>query len=115
VRKGNQVLGRINFYNHAKGYGFLTVTVPPKSPAEAPSQEQFFFHYSNFKNGETPALGAFCVFGLAPGIAQGKKPQAVGIRFATSQEVALAALEVADASTHAGANAFATPRTGGVA
>jgi cold shock CspA family protein len=84
------MIGRINFYNHAKGYGFITVTVPPMSPTEAQTQEQFFFHYTNFKNGETPAIGAFVVFGLAPGIAEGKKSQAVGIRFATSQEVVLA-------------------------
>ena len=53
VRKENQVIGRINFYNHAKGYGFIAVT-SQKSPTQAPSQEQFFFHYSNFRNGETP-------------------------------------------------------------
>jgi len=81
------MIGRINFYNHAKGYGFITVTVSSKSPTEAPSQEQFFFHHSNFKNGETPAIGAYVSFGLAPGIAEGKKSQAVGIRFATSHEV----------------------------
>jgi cold shock CspA family protein len=86
VRKENQVIGRINFYNHAKGYGFIAVT-SQKSPTQAPSQEQFFFHYSNFRNGETPALGAYVAFGLAPGIAEGKKPQAVGIRFATSREI----------------------------
>ena len=85
------MIGRINFYNHAKGYGFITVT-SRKSPLEAPSQEQFFFHNSNFKNGETPAIGAYVVFGLAPGIAEGKRLQAVGMRFATSQEVGLAAL-----------------------
>ena len=85
------MIGRISFYNHAKGYGFITVT-SQKLPAEAPSQEQFFFHYSNFRNAETPALGAYVSFGLAPGIAEGKKPQAVGIRFATSPEVGFAEL-----------------------
>jgi cold shock CspA family protein len=89
VRKENQVIGRINFYNHAKGYGFITVTVPPQSPTEAPSQEQYFFHHSNFRDGATPAIGAYVSFGLAPGIAEGKKPQAVGIRFATHHEVNL--------------------------
>jgi len=98
------MLGRITFYNHAKGYGFITVT-SRKSPTEGLSQEQFFFHHSNFRNGETPAMGAFVVFGIAPGISEGKKPQAVGIRFATSQEVALAAAEIADA-VHAGASAL---------
>src|SRR5882762_8098075 len=88
MRKENQVIGRINFYNHPKGFGFIVVTVPPKSPTEAPHQEHFFFHHSNFRNGETPAIGAYVSFGLAPGIAEGKKSQAVGIRFATSQEVA---------------------------
>ena len=92
------MLGRINFYNHAKGYGFIVVTAPPKSPTEAPSQEQYFFHWSSFRNRETPAIGAYVSFGLAPGIAEGKKPQAVGIRFATSQEVS---------SVDAGANALA--------
>ena len=85
------MIGRIHFYNPGKGYGFITVS-SQKSPLEAPSQEQFFFHHSNFRNGETPALGAFVVFGLAPGIAEGKKPQAVAIRFATSVEVGLAVL-----------------------
>ncbi len=86
------MIGRINFYNQAKGYGFIAMTVPPKSPTEAPSQEEFFFHYSSFKNGEIPAIGAYVVFGLAPGIAEGKKIQAIGVRFATSREVGLAAL-----------------------
>jgi cold shock CspA family protein len=85
------VIGRISFYNHAKGYGFITVT-SQTSLTEAPSQEQFFFHYSNFRNGETPAIGAYVSFGLAPGISEGKKPQAVGIRFAASHEVPLASL-----------------------
>jgi cold shock CspA family protein len=88
VRKGNQLIGKISFYNHSKGYGFITVT-SQKSPTAARGQEQFFFHYSNFRNGETPAVGAYVSFGLAPGISEGKKPQAVGIRFATSQEVSL--------------------------
>jgi cold shock CspA family protein len=100
--EGNQVIGRINFYNHAKGYGFITVT-SRKSPTEGLSQEQFFFHYSNFQNrNETPVIGAFVVFVLAPGIAEGKKPQAVGIRFATSQEVG---------SVDAGVNALAATQT----
>jgi cold shock CspA family protein len=81
------MIGRINFYNHGKGYGFISAETTPKCPTEAPSQEQFFFHYSNFRNGETPAIGAYVVFGLAPGIAEGTKPHAVGIRFATVQEI----------------------------
>ena len=93
------MIGRINFYNHPRGYGFITVTILPKSPTEAPSQEQYFFHHSNFKNGETPAIGAYVSFGLGPGIEEGKKLQAVGIRFATSQEVD---------SVHAGLNALAS-------
>lgn len=95
------MLGRITFYNHAKGYGFVTVTMQPQSPIEAPSQSQFFFHHSNFQNGEIPVIGAFVVFSLAPGIAEGKKVQAVGIRFATVREV----------SADAGVNALAM--TGG--
>ena len=93
------MLGRISFYNHSKGYGFITVSVAPKSPTEAPSQEQFFFHHSHFRDGEIPVMGAYVVFGLAPGIAEGKKAQAVGIRFATAQEVG---------STVAGVNALAS-------
>jgi cold shock CspA family protein len=92
------VIGKIHFYNHTKGYGFIT-------PLDSPSQ-QYFFHWSNFWNRETPAIGAFVVFGLAPGISQGKKVQAVGIRFATSEEVVSAALEVAHVN-HAGVNALA--------
>ena len=96
------MLGKITFYNHGKGYGFITVT-SRKSPSEALSQEQFFFHYSNFKNGETPAIGAYVVFGLAPGITEGKKPQAVGIRFATSQEVGSADAGVSAHASKVGA------------
>ena len=107
------MIGRITFYNPSKGFGFITVT-SRKSPTEGLSQEQFFFHYSNFRNlNETPVIGAFVVFVLAPGISEGKKPQAVGIRFATSQEVALAATEIADTRIDAGANALAGPQTGG--
>jgi cold shock CspA family protein len=73
------VIGRITFYNSAKGYGFLTTF-------SSPSQE-LFFHHSHFRNGEIPAIGAYVVFGIAPGI-EGKKTQAVGIRFATAHEVA---------------------------
>ena len=88
------MIGRISFYNSTKGYGFI-VTVPKS--LEGPSQEKFFFHFTNFKDGETPAPGVYVVFGLAPGIEAGKKPQAVGIRFATEQEVGLAALAIGGA------------------
>lgn len=109
------MIGRITFYNHPKGFGFITVT-SRKSPTEGLSQEQFFFHYSNFLNrNEVPVIGAFVVFGIAPGIAEGKKPQAVGIRFATSSEVALAATEIADAGISAGVNALAAPSKEGAA
>ena len=80
------MIGRITFWNQPRGFGFITVT-ERKSPMEAPSQEQIFFHASNFKDTENPVLGAYVIFALAPGIAEGKKPQAVGIRFATSHEV----------------------------
>jgi cold shock CspA family protein len=103
VRKENQVIGRINFYNHARGYGFITVTAPPKTRTESPSQEQFFFHYSNFTSGEIPAIGAYVVFGLAPGIAEGKKTQAVGIRFAAPHEVCSIDVGVSALSSKVGA------------
>jgi len=81
------MIGCISYYNHTKGYGFVTITTH-KSPTQEPIQERFFFHHSQMRDGATPILGAFVVFGLAPGITAGKKPQAVGIRFATTQEIA---------------------------
>ena len=91
------MLGKIHFYNHTKGYGFIT-------PLDSPSQ-QYFFHWSHMRHRETPAIGAFVVFGLAPGVSEGKKVQAVGVRFATSDEVAAAALDIANSK--AGVNALA--------
>jgi hypothetical protein len=58
-----------------------------QAPTEGASEERFFFHLSNFKHRETPTIGAYVVFGLAPGISNEKRLQAVGVRLATSEEV----------------------------
>ena len=84
------MLGQIAYFNQDRSYGFILVTVPPKSPKEAAHQEKFFFHHSNFTHGETPVVGAFVIFVLGPGVTEGKKLQAVGVRFATPQEIGTA-------------------------
>ena len=78
------MIGRITHWNNKKGYGFVTVK---KTEGEGTFQEQYFFHNSNFKYGETPVLGGIVVFNLGEPIAEGKKIQAVGIRYATPTEI----------------------------
>ena len=82
------MFGKITYWNQPRGYGFITVRTP-QSPNKGTSAEQFFFHHSNFKSerGEIPQLGAFVTFALADAIAQGKKVQAVGVRFATAEDI----------------------------
>src|SRR5258708_6190935 len=80
------MFGKVTYWNQGKGFGFVTMT-SKKSPAEAPSQEQFFFHHSNFTKGEVPVLGAFAVFELGEAFAVGRNAQAVGVRHATAKDL----------------------------
>jgi cold shock CspA family protein len=93
--------GKIHYFNPAKNYGFIEVYTR-KSPLEAASREEFFFHGSNMRNHETPGIGAYVTFAIAPGL-PGKRPQAVSVRFATVEEVqrTLKTAEVADAGANA--------------
>jgi cold shock CspA family protein len=79
------MLGHISFWNNIRGFGFITVT---RKENDATIHEQFFFHNSNFKRGETPVLNGIVIFGLGEPVAIGKKVQAVAIRYATPQEIA---------------------------
>jgi cold shock CspA family protein len=88
------VLGHISFYNNRKGYGFISVI---RIENGAKIVEQYFFHHSNFKDGETPALNGIVVFSLGNPIAAGKKMQAVAVRYATPHEITEANKQIADA------------------
>ena len=81
------MIAKITYWNQPKGFGFLTAT-EQKSELERPSQIQYFFHHSHFTKGEVPVLGAYAVFELGEPFAIGKKVQAVGVRFATAEEIA---------------------------
>src|SRR5258707_15342506 len=95
------MIGRITHFNPVKKYGFITTTTQ-LGPGTV--QQQYFFHQSNFVNAEAPVLGAYVVFGLADGIAEGKRVQAVGIRLATARDIEVAT----------GADTLASPdRSGG--
>ncbi len=80
------MIGRINYWNQNKGFGFITYT-EQRSVLEAPSQTQYFFHHSNFTKGEVPVLGAYVMFTLGESYAVGKKVQAVGVRFASEKQI----------------------------
>lgn len=95
------MIGKVTYWNQPKGYGFITHT-EQKSAFEAPSQQQIFFHHSQFTKHEVPVIGAFVIFTLGEPFQIGKKAQAVGVRFATAQEIAGAQVTV-------GLNALAAP------
>jgi hypothetical protein len=78
------MIGRITHYNPVRKYGFITVTTQLET---GKVQQQYFFHQSNFTYGEAPVIGAYFVFGLADGITEGKRLQAVGIRLATARDI----------------------------
>src|SRR6266478_9950652 len=77
------MIGRITFWNGPKGFGFITVA---NTDGTAIFQTQYFFHHSNFKDGQ-PVLAGIVVFNLGEPVAIGKKVQAVGVRFATQAEI----------------------------
>lgn len=77
------MVGTITYWNHRKGYGFVTVS----------SGEQFFFHVTQFKEKDhKPVRGAICSFALGKPIADNKKVQAIDVRFAQPHEVGLKTL-----------------------
>lgn len=78
------MIGRITHFNPSRKYGFITTTT---QVGAGKTQQQYFFHQTNFTNSESPTLGAYVVFGLADGIAEGKRVQAVGIRLATAGDI----------------------------
>jgi len=91
------MIGRITHYNPVRKYGFITTNT---KLGAGTVQQQYFFHQSNFVNGD-PVLGAYVVFGLADGIAEGKRVQAVGIKLATAIDIEVTT--GANALTKAGA------------
>jgi hypothetical protein len=78
------MFGQISLWHQPKGYGFLTVSTIENG---AVVQQQYFFHHSNFTKNQVPVLGAFCVFQLGEPFGIGRKIQAVGVRFATAEEI----------------------------
>ena len=78
------MIGRITHYNPVRKYGFITVTT---QLGAGQIQQQYFFHLTNFIHSEAPVIGAYVVFGLADGITEGKRVQAVGIQFATARDI----------------------------
>jgi cold shock CspA family protein len=105
------LIGKVLYWNQSKGYGFISFS-EQQSILEAPSQKQYFFHHSNFTKYEVPVLGAYVVFSLGAPFSAGQKVQAVGVRFATAQEIAAHL----SADRNVGAAALAAPeqRDGGV-
>jgi cold shock CspA family protein len=79
------MFGKITYWNQPKGYGFVTVSAVTDG---AVTQQQVFFHHSHFTKNQVPVLGAFCIFELGEPFAEGRKIQAVGVRFATAEEIA---------------------------
>ena len=81
------MLGRITYWNNSRAFGFVTVSVKESGGT---FQEQYFFHHSNFvnfKKGEVPMLGGIVTFNLGDPLAEGKKIQAVGVKYATAEEI----------------------------
>jgi hypothetical protein len=78
------MIGKITHFNPVRKYGFITVTT---QWGAGKVQQQYFFHQSNFTYGEAPVIGAYVAFGLADGIAEGKRVQAAGVRLATAEEI----------------------------
>lgn len=89
------MFGKITFYNPAKGFGFVTTD----------DGANFFYHISNFKAEEqnilAHAVGGYVVFNVGPGIKEGKKRQAIAVRFASREEIER------NVSTQVGANMLA--------
>jgi cold shock CspA family protein len=85
--QANELQGTITFVKN--NYGFITTQL---SSGDKPVQ--FFFHFSNFKTGQRPVLGACVCFRLGQPIRLGQKVQAIGVRLsdAPSMEGALSVL-----------------------
>jgi len=83
------MLGRITYWNNPRAFGFITVNTTESTGGTF--QQQYFFHHTNFvnyKNGEHPTVGGVVVFNLGEPLAQGKKLQAINVRYATADEIA---------------------------
>lgn len=83
----NELQGTITFLKN--NYGFITAKI---IASDEPTQ--WFFHFSNFKTGQRPVLGASVYFRLGQPIRLGQPVQAVSVRLANSplMESALSAL-----------------------
>jgi hypothetical protein len=81
------MFGNITSWFDLKGFGFITVS---QHQAGGISQQQFFFHISNFK-GVRPVVGAYVTFETGEAAKAGKALQAVGVRFATAEQIAAVA------------------------
>ncbi len=73
------MLGRITFWNPIKAFGFVTLN------RKDGIIQQYFFHLNNFDG--VPVLNALVFFNLGDPISVGKKVQAVGVRFATPDDL----------------------------
>jgi cold shock CspA family protein len=82
--------GTITLWNPERSFGFVTTT----------SGERFFFHRRNFLQGHQPVIDGVVEFEIGPGIATGKKPQAVRLRYSetdtAASEIFIAAKDTAE-------------------
>jgi cold shock CspA family protein len=69
--------GTITLWNPERSFGFVTTTT-----------ERFFFHRRNFVQGHQPVIDGVVEFEVGPGIATGKKPQAVRLRYSETDAAA---------------------------
>jgi hypothetical protein len=66
-------------FRRGESQGFITTQI-----LASDEPIQFFFHFSNFKVGQRPVLGASVCFRLGQPIRLGQKVQAVSVRLANS-------------------------------
>lgn len=85
------MIGKIVYWNQPKGFGFVQE-----------SGIQYFFHHSNFSKSDVPVVGAYAYFNLGQSIRPDKPMQAVGVRFATAEEI----LNVKNLNVQTGADAL---------
>ena len=65
------MVGTITYFNGPRRFGFITTK----------TGERYFFHVLNFKRGHQPVLEGRVEFEVGLGIAVGKPPQAVNVRY----------------------------------
>jgi cold shock CspA family protein len=78
------MLGKVTLWNQKREFGFVSLLN---------SETQYFFHRSNFNPAQEPALQAYVFFTLGAPLTVKKQIQAVGLRFATLEEVRGAQIE----------------------